>query len=49
MSKIIVSLTAVLALITGASSGIEVTLNPSEDASIYAGLPDANYGSWNTA
>ena len=44
MSKMLVSLIAVLALITGAATAHEVTLNPSEDAGIFASSPNSNYG-----
>lgn len=46
MLKMIVSVTAILALITGASTAHEVTLNPSEDAGVFAGNPDFCYGNF---
>ncbi len=49
MPKMIVIVTIVLALITGASTAHEVTLNPSEDAAIHTAYPDSNYGDWNYA
>jgi hypothetical protein len=44
MSRTIVAVTAVLALITGAATANEVTLNPVDDAAISARHPDTNYG-----
>lgn len=41
MSKMIVTVTFVLALITGAATAHEVTLNPSDDAGIHTAFPDS--------
>jgi hypothetical protein len=49
MSRMIITVTAVLALITGAATALEVTLNPSEDAGILANHPDNNYGGFSYA
>lgn len=49
MLRTIVTVTAVLALITGAATAYDVTLNPTEDAGVWEYYPDNNYGDLNYA